>query len=158
MASSSVFQKNRPNAAQLRQAGGWRLGDARALVASGDRARANGAIDMAGFAVECWLKARLLGKFPALNRVPLPDRLGDRERDAERLLWQHDVPALLDTVPDVQRSIEADLDPGRAAAMVAKLNRAAEWTIYIRYSARLEDIRVADDFVQGIEELKRWLI
>lgn len=155
--SSRVFRKYRPRPGQLRQVATWRLGDARALLATRDRERANGAIYLAGFAVECWLKARLLERHPRLA-PGLPARdLSPAERRAESLLWSHDVPGMLDVLPEIALTIRRDLEPVRAAATVRTLTKAAEWTIYIRYASVQEDTRVAEDFVLGVEELKRWL-
>ena len=58
-----IFLKVRLRPTQLRTVAERRFDDAVALRQTGKNARANGAIYLGGFAIECLLKARLLEDF-----------------------------------------------------------------------------------------------
>ena len=57
---------------QARTVANRRLGDAQALVDTGENTRANGAIYLGGIVIDCLLKARLMEKFPFLRNPEAP--------------------------------------------------------------------------------------
>jgi len=65
---------------QLRTVADRRFGDADSLRRTGRNARANGAMYLGGFVIECPLKALLLEKFPWLQSATSPDGRTKAER------------------------------------------------------------------------------
>jgi len=59
-----IFKRTRLRPPQLRSVADRRFDDAQALRATQLNARANGAIYLGGFVIECPFKAMLLEKFP----------------------------------------------------------------------------------------------
>ncbi|GMU21650.1 MAG: hypothetical protein AMXMBFR13_17410 [Phycisphaerae bacterium] len=68
----SVFSRERLKPSQLRMVAERRWGDADCLRHSGLNSRANGAMYLAGFAIECLLKAALLEKHGCFKANVMP--------------------------------------------------------------------------------------
>jgi hypothetical protein len=84
--AQDIFARGRLTPRQLRTVSDRRYDDAQALVRTGENARANGAIYIAGFSVECLLKAELVEQHAWLaNAAPGRTRTRDEER-----LWPGD--------------------------------------------------------------------
>src|SRR5689334_16324632 len=80
-----------------------RYDDARALCATGDNARANGATYLAGFVIEILLKSQLVRRFETVARKR-PHTITDAsERDLWGLIWRrHDLGGMLARMPDLE--------------------------------------------------------
>jgi hypothetical protein len=147
---ASIFDRIRLTPGQLRTVAERRFADAEALRRTGRNERANGVMYLAGFVVECLLKARLLEAFPALQAGPLPSGM-DR-------LWflcyrSHDLEGIVEQLPGLGAALEHQ--KAGAAEMLSRV--CAEWTIYARYSPRSATMREAAEFVERVRELKRCL-
>ena len=154
----SIFQRMKLTPTQLRTVAERRLGDAEYLCKSSQNARANGAMYLGGLAVECFLKAKLLEKFPWLKS---PTNLEKRSRD-ERLLWslcyqRHLLDELLARLPEVTQRISAAEQRGRRSLSQGLTNICATWTIFVRYSPMTATIDQAKSFLNQVKEIKPWL-
>lgn len=67
--AGSIFAKTKLTPSQLRTVAERRFADARCLLKSGENERANGAMYLAGFVIECHLKACLLEVHPWLGQL-----------------------------------------------------------------------------------------
>jgi hypothetical protein len=134
-----------------------RLGDARCLLDSGDPERTNGAIYIAGFTIECLLKAMLLERRPNLSLPVDVSRLSVQDREAFDLLYrQHDLAAMLQFLPEVGAKLRAMESRGGGGAVRAFRDACAEWTVYIRYSPRHASRAEAVRFVESVQEVQTW--
>jgi hypothetical protein len=152
-----IFERTRLTAGQLRAVAEKRLGDARCLLASRDNGRCAGACYLAGFVIECLLKALILERRPGLGRNVDPARLPSADRYVLDLLYSHNLPALLDLLPEarVKLTVVSGQDD---RAIWLKLNAlCAEWTIFARYSPRDASRADAERFVNDVGEVKPWL-
>lgn len=75
----TIFDRLRLRPSQLRTVVDRRFDDAETLRRTGENARANGAIYLGGFVIECLLKAKLLEEFPWLGGTRRPDGLGPEQ-------------------------------------------------------------------------------
>ena len=155
---SSIFDKAKLRPAQLRTIADRRFGDATYLRGSNHNERANGAMYLAGFTIECLLKAALLERFPWLQSAGHP---GTRSKDDQHL-WSlcyrsHDLEELLDRLPNISNRLE-DLEARGYPTLLRHLRAiCAVWTIFARYSPQSATIKEADDLLDQIKELKPWL-
>ncbi len=78
----TIFAKARLKPNQLRSVAERRFGDAQCLLDSGNPERVNGSIYMAGFVIECLLKAILLDRHPNLQRPVDPAKLSASDRES----------------------------------------------------------------------------
>ena len=157
MARRSIFQRVRLVPGQAREVAEQRLADAERLIASGLSRHANGAMYLAGLAVECLLKAALLEKRPELGFI---DRTGLAERD--RPLWdlvhrRHHLDALLQALPEVRARVQAADDAGRGGLGSALSKVCSNWSVFARYSPVRATLAEATLFVGQVRELKPWL-
>jgi hypothetical protein len=149
-----IFQKIRLRPTQLRTVADRRFDDANTLRKTGQNARANGAMYLGGFVIECLLKAKLLERFSWLESAGSP--MG-RSKD-DQYLWSlcyrsHDLEEILAKLPEIQDRLKRESD-----RLLYSLKRlCAQWTIYARYSPYNADIDDAREFLDQIEELKLWL-
>lgn len=118
------------------EAGRQRLADARVLLGAG---RWNGAVYLAGFAVECLLKSLLLA------------RRGARTLDREH--WHHDLWKLA-AAAGVDRELKqrSHAQAGEAFALLTN-----EWGVTIRYEGRRFSPPEADEIFRGARRLMTWL-
>jgi len=153
-----IFQKQKLIPAQLRTVADRRFGDAVALRNTGKNERANGEIYLAGYVLECMLKAMLLTKHPRLQFVSDPEKLSK----ADRRRWTlsratHDLLAIVEELPDLRRRIQ-NLPPGEAMRFNASLDAiCTSWTVHSRYSTHQETMTEAADFLARVTELRAWL-
>ena len=134
-----------------------RFGDAEALVATGDNARANGAQYLAGLVLDILLKAQLLQTYPQARR-PASETDSKVTRRARTLIWQsHELDEMLDLLPNLESAI---VERGRRAGVdYLRMLRAicAVWKPFVRYSTRTSDITAAATMVEEVRQLKEML-
>lgn len=130
-----IFRKVRLRPTQLRTVADRRFDDANALRQTGKNARANGAIYLGGFAIECLLKAKLLDEFPWLQSAgPSEDR-----SKSDRHLWSlcyrsHDLDAILAKLPAVTQRVSSMEQRTSNRLLQSLRSICAGWTIQARYS------------------------
>jgi len=135
-----------------------RFDDAETLRKTGQNARANGAIYLGGFVLECLLKARLLERFPWLQSAGSPEG----RSSADLRLWSlcyrsHDLDEILGRLPDVIDKLSR-VEGRQSTRLVQSLKSiCAQWTIFARYSPYTADIDDARLFLAQIKEIKSWL-
>lgn len=153
-----IFKKVRLRPMQLRTVADRRFDDADALRQTGRNARANGSMYLAGFVIECLLKAKLLERFAWLQNAGTP---AGRSKD-DQYLWSlcyrsHDLDEILSKLPEVQ-DLLSRMKRRRSGRLIESLKSiCAQWTIYARYSPYNAHIDDARRFLDQIEELKPWL-
>lgn len=153
-----IFEKVRLRPTQLRTVAQRRLGDAEALRKTQQNARANGAIYLGGFVIECLLKAKLLERFTWLQSSGSPDK---RSKD-DRYLWSlcyrsHELDEILARLPEITMKLSR-LEQGESNRLTQSLKSiCGQWTIYARYSPYTADIDDAGVFLSQVQELKTWL-
>ena len=133
------------------------MGDAEFLLGSGRNGRANGAMYMAGFVIECLLKALLLERHLNLQHVADPARLSRPDRAVFGLLYSHDLDDMLGFLPEVRAKLSRVSTGSGDRLWFEFQSVCAEWTIYARYSPQLAGIADARRFVATIREVKTWL-
>ena len=156
----NIFKKMRLTPSQLRTVAERRFDDAEILRRTGKNARANGAMYMAGFVIECLLKARLLEKYSWLQNARNIGALPKTDLMLYNLCYRmHDLTAILDRLPEVkQRLMNLNsfcCQKGRLYSMLESV--VSRWTIFARYSPRMATMQEAGDFVRQIKEIKEWL-
>lgn len=156
--SMDIFRKVRLRPTQLRTVANRRFDDADALRRTGQNARANGAMYLGGFVVECLLKARLLERFRWLQSAGSPQ---GRSRPDQRL-WSlcyrsHDLDEILAELPAVTERLARLGQRDSSRLLQSFKSICAQWSIYARYSPYNADIDDARTFLDQIEELRPWL-
>ncbi len=150
-----IFARRRLTVGQLRAVADRRFGDAEALVATGDNARANGAQYLAGIVVEILLKGALVDRFPGVALLP-SDEVSTADRAVWNLIWRsHDLSEMLQRLPAVKASVERK---GRQAGRpyLFWLNGiCGSWTIFARYSPLTSTIGAAREMVERVGQLKQ---
>lgn len=133
-----------------------RFGDAKCLLTAGPQ-RANGAVYLAGLAIECHLKAEVLRERPHLGNRHGREELDALEQSLWDLVWRlHDLAGLIEQLPDTLEVLRASLIGGEG--LVRSLKQiAARWSIDIRYSSRDVEFDEAREFVGRVEEVHRCL-
>jgi hypothetical protein len=154
----NIFAKVRLRPSQMRAVADRRFEDARCLLDSGNKQRANGAIYMAGFVVECLLKALLLERHPNLQNPLDPSELSKTDREAFDLIYRsHELDAMLVFLPEVEKKLsKVDTKTGRSAWREFQ-NICEEWTIYVRYSPLVAELDQAKRYLETMTEVKKWL-
>ena len=161
----TIFQKTRLRPTQLRTVAERRFDDANALRRTGDNARANGAMYLGGFVIECLLKAMLLEKFGWLGSTGSPEGRNEDDRRLWSLCYRsHDLSELLKHLPEVMEKLEqrgagSGQPPRAEASRLAQSLKSvcSQWTIHARYSPRSADIDEARDFLDKVKDLKSCL-
>ncbi len=155
----SIFSKCRLRPTQLRTVADRRLRDATALRQTGKNERANGAMYLGGFVVECLLKAKLLERFPWLQNAGTPEGRPAAERRVWSLFYRsHDLEEILARVPAIADRL-SELEQREFNRLSQSLKSiCARWTIYARYSPHSADMGEASQFLDQIEELRPWLM
>jgi hypothetical protein len=152
-----IFRKLRLRPGQWRAVAERRFGDARCLLESGDVERATGAIYMAGFVVECLLKALLLERHPNLQTPVDPAKLSASDREVLGLLYSHELDLMLEYLPELEKKLAGvSITHGRSAWRALN-DMCEEWTVYARYSPSTAKYERAREFVATVEEVKKWL-
>jgi len=155
--SRDIFSKLRLTPGQLRAVAERRFADACCLRDSGQQEGANGAIYMAGFVIECLLKALLLERHPSLQKPVDPARLSEADREVHRLLFSHELDDTLGFLPELERKLSGVKTESGGSARIQFNAICEEWTVYARYSpanAKLDDAR---RHLETVEEVKKWL-
>lgn len=155
---TSIFSRVRLHQSQLRTVADRRLEDALCLQRTGVNARANGAMYLGGFVIECLLKAKLLAKFPWLRSAAYPDNRSRQDRRLWYLCYQsHQLDEILSHLPEVGLRLAAAGQRGDNRLHDNLRQICASWTVFARYSPRSATSSEAGDFLNRIRELKRWL-
>ncbi|HEY3243076.1 MAG TPA: hypothetical protein VGM03_06965 [Phycisphaerae bacterium] len=155
----SIFRREKLAPAQLRTVAARRFDDANYLRRSGENRYANGAIYLAGFAVECLLKARLLEKYPQLQTARDPARLPPSLRPLWSLAFRHhDLDELLAYLPEIEKNMEKRLAAPQSQRLVRSLRKTCgDWSVHARYSPRTIPMAAAEEFLDRVRELRVWL-
>lgn len=156
---TGIFDKIRLSPNQLRAVAERRFEDADALRRTGKNARANGAMYLGGFAIECLLKARLLRKYTFLQKARSTERLSEKERSLWSLCYRsHDLADILEQLPEVFEELSADPAKQKSQRLMGGLRSICEqWTIFARYSPKTTTMDLATNFLNMIKDVKEWL-
>ena len=131
-----------PHASEARpfyQAAQQRLDDAQYLLKD---ARTTGAVYLAGYAVECMLKALVLASTPRIERAPILASF--RGNKAHDFSW-------LKTLYGQQT------DASMPKTIVLALTRVATWSTDLRYrSGRIKQAD-ADAFFRNVSDIIKWI-
>src|SRR5258708_10947394 len=93
---------------QARQVARWRFADARCLWGTERAEHMNGAVYLAGLALDCLLKARLLSKHHRLSKAD-PARLSHEDRRLWDLIYRsHDPGGVISALPDLVRELQSN--------------------------------------------------
>jgi hypothetical protein len=155
---ASIFGKPTLNRSSLRTVSDRRYGDAVALRDTKHNERANGAMYMAGFVIECLLKAQLLVEYPWLRTAQQHTLATDEARRVWGLCYRlHDLDEIYANLPKLQERLNR-LGAGRVGRPTTQMSRiCGTWTIFARYSPRGATIAEASDFIDSVKELRRYL-
>jgi hypothetical protein len=152
-----IFKKAQLTPGQLFAVADRRFDDALYLCRSKENARANGAMYIAGFVIECCLKAWLLRTYRWLGNAAFPEQRSDEDKHLWRLCYRsHNLDEIAAHLPNVTARLESRDQLG-ARSLVATLKSVCSWSIFARYSPQAENIRAAEQFVGQVRELKKWL-
>jgi len=156
--TQNIFAKLRLKPDQLRAAAEKRFGDAKCLTNSGNRDRANGAMYMAGFAIECLLKALLLDRHPNLKSEIDPARLSSSDKEVFDLMYRsHELDDTCGFLPELKEKLRRAKTKSGSSVWERFQDICAEWTVYARYSPRHAEIADAKRYLETVEEVKKWL-
>ncbi|HEY2410860.1 MAG TPA: hypothetical protein VGI40_01380 [Pirellulaceae bacterium] len=141
--------KRRPGGiTELTKASAERLTDAKSLIGA---RRYRGAVYIAGYAVECILKTKLMQRFNCRNLDELDDKLRKRRQIGEdRSLFTHEL-ILLVTLLDCIDRIQAD------RRIRKYFSHVSQWTPHWRYTAEPINAEKATDFIQAVAGLVQWI-
>ena len=158
MLKPSIFAKCRFRPTQIREVAKRRFGDAIALRRTRDNERANGAMYLGGYVIECLLKAKLMDRFPWLQKASSSQGRSRWECRLWSLCYRwHDLDELLAMLPNVTTKL-SQLDQRGSGRLVQSLKSiCAQWTVHVRYSPYSATMRQAKEFLDQVKELKRWL-
>jgi HEPN domain-containing protein len=130
------------------KASAHRLDDARALLHT---ARWRGAMYMAGYAVECLLKSKLMRVYRCRTLRDLEDELQRRGVLAEHAtVFTHQLELLL--------RLTQRLNPLRQHRVLwPQFNLVNRWLPAWRYTADLSNRRDAEDFLEAVAQIMQWI-
>jgi HEPN domain-containing protein len=126
-----------PDARRYYRAGIQRLDDARFILGDGGR-RTTAAIYLAGYCVECLLKALILSQVAAVRRPKILTRLRTHSFEALRKLY----------VTECHAGI-----PGEVARDLSLLE---SWDSKLRYDPGTRKMEEAKVFLAAVERVRRW--
>ena len=154
----SVFDRQQLDPAQLRTVAERRFADARALLAMQHNDRVNAAMYLAGFTVECLLKAELLCAYPWLRSAAPKNRTRDEDRVWALCYRSHDLVAISERLPGTVHDRIARFDQLGGMTCGTRLGQiCGTWTIFARYSPAVATRADATAFVVNVQEVKRCL-
>jgi hypothetical protein len=154
----AIFERPQLNATQLLTVADRRLEDATYLANSGLNARANGAMYLAGFAVECCLKSALLRTYPWLRNAATPEGRSDADRTIWMLCYRsHALDEIVARLPGLREQVRARDQLGAHSGWDVLREVCSTWTIMARYSPLQADSNEAGVFVDKIKEIRRCL-
>jgi hypothetical protein len=157
-AGTGIFDKPPISVAAMRTVSERRYGDAVALRNTKSNERANGAMYMAGFVIECLLKSHLLIEHPWL----LHRRQHQLTSDDERRIWSlcfrsHDLDEIYVNLPNLLQKLGNSYVWKGPGPLILLRQVSATWTIFARYSTKSANIAEASEFIDKVYELKRYL-
>ena len=133
---------------ELAEASRQRLADAQALL---NASRWRGAMYMAGYAVECLLKTKLMHIYDCKNLRELEDILQQRSiLPANRTVFTHQLEDLLRLTPSYNRLM-------RNREMLPLFNKVNQWTPNWRYTSKSTNRREVTEFMASIESFMQWV-
>jgi hypothetical protein len=152
----SIFAPMKLKASQLRTVADRRFDDAAALRKTNENARANGAMYLGGFVIECMLKAKLLEQNKWLSNAAFPQSRSKKDLRLWSLCYRlHDLREILDHLSGLCGRLEREAPP----RVLQNLRSICEtWTVFARYSPMSAMMDEASVFLDRIEELKPWLM
>ena len=155
MPTGNIFSKMSLTPKQLRTVADRRFGDALALRDTHKNERANGAMYLGGFVIECLLKAKLLQEYPWLQNCSHPQGRSSRDQKIWSLCYRkHDLEEVLIHLPRLSKSLAKTNDPRLLQNLTGI---CAKWTIFARYSPQSAMMAEATVFLDRIKELKSCL-
>jgi hypothetical protein len=154
---SNIFSKIRPKPNQLRTVAERRFADAECLLETGNQERANGAMYLAGFVIECLLKALLLDRHPNLVQPVNPATLSESDREVHALLYGHELDDMLAFLPELEKKLSGIKTRSGRSVWREFNNICEEWTVYARYSPSLAKLDDARRYVDTVDEVRKWL-
>ncbi|MDD4889271.1 MAG: hypothetical protein PHU85_05025, partial [Phycisphaerae bacterium] len=155
----NIFAMVRLRPGQFRTVADRRFGDAEALRDTRRNDRANGAMYLGGFVIECLLKAKLMELFPWLQHAGSAEgRPAAEQRLVSLCHHSHNLDEILARLPEVEATL-SEVEQRTSNRLVQWLKSVcAGWTVHARYSpynANSEEARV---FLDKIKELRKWLL
>lgn len=133
---------------ELTGASRQRLADAKALL---NASRWRGAMYMAGYAVECLLKTRLMHIYDCKNLRELEDLLRQRSiLPANRTVFTHQLEDLLRLTPGYNRL------KGNTGVWHS-FHEVNRWTPHWRYTSKQATRHEAIEFMTDIENVMHWI-
>ena len=125
-----------------------RLEDARTLLSA---SRWRGAMYIAGYAVECLLKTKMMQIYGCQNLRELDDILRQRSiLPAHRTVFTHQLEDLLKLTPGYNR-LKQNRD------MLSLFNKVNRWMPNWRYTPNSTDRREATEFMASVERFMHWV-
>lgn len=130
------------------KAGKHRLDDARALL---NDSRFRGAMYLAGYAIECLLKTKLMRQFDCRHLRELEEELQRREMLAgHATIFTHQLEMLL--------RLTGGMDRLRQNRPLWQLfNQVNHWVPAWRYNSDLSNHDDAKDFLEAVEKVSHWV-
>lgn len=155
MTPSRIFSKPVLSKNSLRTVADRRFADAAVLRDTKKNAHANGAMYLAGFVIECLLKAQLLVEHTWLAKVSFETVRNDEER---KRLWglcyrSHDLDEIYANLPRLQQALESRAQYGGPTPSQL-MRQVCAWSIFARYSPESETSRTAQEFIAKVKELR----
>ncbi len=130
------------------KAGKHRLDDARALL---NAVRWRGAMYMAGYAVECLLKTRLMRMFDCRHLRELEEELHRRGAlPVQETVFTHQLEVLLGLTQVLDRLRQND-------TLWRTFTLVNRWVPAWRYTADLSNREDAEDFLEAVEKVVHWI-
>ena len=152
-----IFERVQIRPAQLRTVAERRFADAEALSKTRRNERANGVMYLAGFVIECLLKAKLL-EFRWLETAGSSHGRPDDQQQLWSLCYRsHDLGEILARLPEVMDHLAVVEESGQSRLLNNLRYICAQWTVRARYSPFSAMMSEAIEFLWLVEELKEWL-
>jgi hypothetical protein len=135
-----------------------RFADAECLCDSGENERANGAMYLAGFVIECLLKAALFERHKWLQSSRSSEKLSAADREIWSLCFRsQDLDENLAHMPEPTARLAALPRESPGALLKSLKYVCGSWTIFARYSPHSDTIREASHFLDRVKGLKECL-
>lgn len=150
-------RQGRPKPSAMATVAERRFGDAEALCGTGDNARANGAVYLAGFVIEILLKARLVAAFPPISRKRRHEVAPSEQEIWDQIWRRHDLGRMLGMLRDLEATLirRGERDGINYVSELKKVD--AEWSILARYSTRTMLMEEARQILERVRLLKEVL-
>lgn len=112
---------------------------------------------MAGFAIECLLKALLLERHPNLAGNVDPAQLSKSDREVYQLLYTHQLDDMLAFLPEIEKKLAGVKTKSGRPAWREFVSICEEWTVYARYAPQSAKPDRAQAYIEAVAEVKKWL-